>query len=41
LRRTRTSNANASIENDGNLDVSWKEAGLGDNQNIAYTLGGL
>jgi hypothetical protein len=29
-------NANASIDNDGNLDVSWKEAGLGDNQLISY-----
>jgi hypothetical protein len=30
-------NANADIDNDGNLVVSWKEAGLGDNQLIDYT----
>ncbi len=29
-------NANATIDNDGNLVVSWKEAGLGDNQLIDY-----
>ena len=29
--------ATASVDNDGNLEVSWKEAGLGDNQLIDYT----
>jgi hypothetical protein len=29
-------NANATIDNDGNLVVSWKEAGLGTNQLIDY-----
>jgi hypothetical protein len=28
--------ANASVDNAGNLVVSWKEAGLGNNQNIDY-----
>jgi hypothetical protein len=28
--------ADASVDNDGNLVVSWKEAGLGDNQLIDY-----
>jgi hypothetical protein len=28
--------ANASVDNDGDLIVSWKEAGLGDNQLIDY-----
>jgi hypothetical protein len=28
--------ATASVNNDGTLDVSWKEAGLGDNQLISY-----
>lgn len=32
-------NASASIDNAGNLTVSWKEAGLGDNQLINYTAG--
>jgi hypothetical protein len=30
-------NASASVDNAGNLVVSWKEAGLGDNQLIDYT----
>jgi hypothetical protein len=30
-------NASASLDNAGNLVVSWKEAGLGDNQLIDYT----
>jgi hypothetical protein len=29
--------ANAAVDNDGNLFVAWKEAGLGDNQLIDYT----
>jgi hypothetical protein len=29
-------NASASVDNSGNLVVSWKEAGLGDNQLIDY-----
>jgi hypothetical protein len=28
--------ANATLNNNGTLTVSWKEAGLGDNQNISY-----
>ena len=28
--------ASAAINNDGSLEVSWKEAGLGDNQLISY-----
>jgi hypothetical protein len=28
--------ASAKVNNDGTLDVSWKEAGLGDNQLISY-----
>jgi hypothetical protein len=28
--------ASATVNNDGTLDVSWKEAGLGTNQNIDY-----
>jgi hypothetical protein len=31
-------NASASVDSAGNLIVSWKEAGLGDNQLIAYTV---
>jgi hypothetical protein len=30
-------NASASVDNAGNLVLSWKEAGLGDNQLIDYT----
>ena len=29
-------NASATVDSDANLVVSWKEAGLGDNQNIHY-----
>lgn len=29
----------ATLESDGDLTVSWKEAGLGNNQNINYTAG--
>jgi hypothetical protein len=29
--------ATASLDKDGNLIVSWKEAGVGDNANITYT----
>jgi hypothetical protein len=31
-------NTSASVDNAGNLVVSWKEAGLGDNQLISYTV---
>jgi hypothetical protein len=31
--------ANAAIDGSGNLVVSWKEAGLGNNQNIIYEAG--
>src|SRR5437879_5550627 len=30
---------NAALDTSGNLTVSWKEAGLGANQNINYTAG--
>jgi hypothetical protein len=30
--------ASAAVASDGTLTVSWKEAGLGDNQNIDYTM---
>jgi hypothetical protein len=31
--------ANISVDNAGNLVVGWKEAGLGDNQQIDYVAG--